>query len=82
LCAGLAIILFAAQNYAYQSKRRKVILLCRVLVGESLILPSDQKLTRPPEHPQGGRFDSVSGNTNGSDVFIGLQLILALCEDF
>jgi hypothetical protein len=33
-------------------------------------MPSDDSLVKPPDKPSGGRYDTVSGDTNGSKVYI------------
>ena len=59
--------------------KHKQLLLARVLTGEVHTCPSDCNISRPPEHPrhgeEGARFqhmyyDSVSGETGGSKVYI------------
>ena len=46
-------------------------MLCDLLVGDATHIPSDSKLRFPPTKPGlRTRFDTVTGYTNGSKVYI------------
>ena len=67
-----------SDDYAYKSGSRKQIILAQVLTGETFRSPGDRSLTQPPKKPRNMAitnfadelYDSVSGHTNRSDVFI------------
>ena len=42
----------------------------KLLLGECVDLRPDRKLKHPPTKANGTRFDTVSGTTNGSKVYI------------
>jgi hypothetical protein len=50
--------------------------LATVLVGDDVSLPPNSSIIMPPENPQKSlnttseKYDSIKGNTNGSDVWI------------
>lgn len=51
---------------------QKQMMLCQVLVGDTIKLPSDSSIALAPIKPGAAteRYDSVTGNTGGSDVVI------------
>ena len=67
-----------SDRYTYSSASGKQMILALVLTGETHRCQSDGSLKKPPVKPQtkanttfeDERYDSVSGHTNGSDVFI------------
>lgn len=67
-----------SDRYAYSSASGKQIILALVLTGETHRCPPDGSLKKPPIKPktvarfsfEDELYDSVSGYTNGSDVFI------------
>jgi len=70
-----------SNNYAYTIAARKQIILAKVLTGETIRCNPDSSLKKPPVKSRSrsgsGRstfedelYDSVSGNTNGSDIFV------------
>ena len=47
-------------------------MLCTVLVGDTIQLPQNGAITKPPVNPATGvGHDSVTGITGGSQVYIG-----------
>ena len=44
--------------------------LAKLIVGDVTDIPSDGSLVKPPDKPSGGRYDTVSGTTGGSKVYI------------
>ena len=76
--------IYFAKNAMYSNDYRhnlangdRQIFLADVLLGKYQLSPQDKKLRMPPVNPaakrQGDRFDSVKGNTNGSDVYMVYQ---------
>ncbi len=65
---------YSASGYAYSCSTGKQIFLALVLTGETYRCPPSRGnlITRnPPAKTSGdGDYDSVSGNTNGSDVYV------------
>lgn len=67
-----------SHSYAYVEKGVRKIILARVLVGECIhIMPNDTTLRKPPFKPNSSsglgfheEYDSVSGDTNGSKVYM------------
>ena len=65
-----------SDNYCYQLSHGKQMILASVLTGETYRCPPDGSLKKPPIKPrkhgsfEDERYDSVSGHTGGSDVFI------------
>ena len=64
-----------SDDYAYRSSGAKQLILAKVLTGETYRCAPDQSLTKPPVRKQSKMFvdelyDSVSGHTNGSNIFI------------
>lgn len=65
-----------SNSYAHAIGTAKQMFLATVLVGDDVALPSDPKIRFPPQKPNGSlntqveKFDSVKGNTGGSDVWI------------
>ena len=68
----------ASYSYAYAENGTQIIILARVLVGECVhIMPNDSTLRKPPFKPNSlsglgfnDEYDSVSGVTNGSKVYM------------
>jgi len=49
----------------------RTLILSRLVVGDEIDLPSDKTLRHPPKKPDGnGRYDTVTGLTSGSKVYI------------
>ena len=65
-----------SDRYCYQSSSGKQMILASVLTGETYRCQPDGSLKKPPIKPrkhgsfEDELYDSVSGHTNGSDVFI------------
>jgi len=62
-----------SDGYAHHllNSRIKQMFLAKVLTGNSKQLPCDYRLRLPPKLPTGDfRYDTVRGNTGGSDVYI------------
>jgi len=61
-----------SNSYAYRSSTgRKILILARLSVGDAIQLPSTSSLTMCPDKPDGsGRYDTVTGITEGSKVFV------------
>ncbi|TNV84921.1 hypothetical protein FGO68_gene14987 [Halteria grandinella] len=65
-----------SNSFAYQPqnglRRKRQMFLARVIVGQSITLPQDNTLRMPPLIPgeTTKRYDSVKGNTGGSDVYM------------
>ena len=65
-----------SDNYAYQSGNFKQLILAKVLTGETHRCNPDSSLKKPPVKNHSTEtfvdelYDSVSGNTNDSDIFI------------
>jgi hypothetical protein len=63
-----------SNNYAYTSGTSKQMFLARVAVGDSIKMNNDQSIKMPPfkQNPKyfEERYDSIEGNTGGSDIFI------------
>jgi len=76
---------YFAKNASYSNdycfitpNNQKQMFLAEVLVGKYLTCPSDRKIRRPPLMPNSiYQYNSVSGNTNGSDVWIVYENNLA-----
>ena len=73
--------LYFAENASYSQKyshglsgkdaNERSFLLAKLLVGDSVhIMPNDNSLLMCPDKPDGGRYDTVTGETRGSKVFI------------
>lgn len=57
--------------YAFRTAQgQKSILLAKLLAGEEVHLQSDSTLRMPPDKPDGRRYDTVTGTTGGSKVYI------------
>lgn len=62
--------------YAYSTGKEKQILLAKVLTGETYRCQPDGSLNKPPLKTDSTgtftdeRYDSVSGNTNGSEIYV------------
>ena len=69
---------YSDTNYAFRSAGTKQLILAKVLTGETYRTSPDSSLKKPPvkKHTQtSGTFvdelyDSISGHTNGSDIFV------------
>lgn len=68
---------YSKQNYAYKNNDgTHSLFYARVALGDFVQLPASNSITLPPEKPQSNgqfskiRYDSIKGNTGGSDVFI------------
>ena len=69
---------YSKNSFSFKNKEgTKSIFYARVALGHAVRLPSDSSLTIPPEKPENlrkkfsaERYDSVEGNTGGTDVFI------------
>ena len=68
-----------SHNYSYTSGNGRQMFLVKVLTGDTYYCPSDSSFRMPPVKPstiQGGveraqmKYDTVSGTTNGSQVFM------------
>ena len=72
-----------SDRYAYSLGDSKQMILAKVLTGETCRCPPDRNLKKPPIKPsqprpdsssgevfEDERYDSVSGYTNGSDIFV------------
>lgn len=59
-------------NYSFSKNGFKYMLFCKVFVGEFIFLNANSNLKEPPYKDQKKKilYDSVQGNTNGSDVYI------------
>jgi hypothetical protein len=49
---------------------QKSFFMAKLILGEVTEIPSNGALVKPPDKPGGGRFDTVSGTTGGSKVYI------------
>lgn len=65
-----------SKSYSFKSVKGKMMFLCRVAVGDFVVLPPDGNLKIPPLKPPGvakystQRYDSVSGSTGDSQIFV------------
>lgn len=60
-----------SNSYAFTTAQgRKCILLAKLLAGEEIHMQSDRSLRFPPDRPDGRRYDTVTGTTGGSKVYI------------
>lgn len=63
-----------SHDYAHPSQSgTKLFMLCRVLIGDAIQLPSNSSIRKPPERTDGKEkilYDSIKGYTGGSDVYI------------
>lgn len=67
---------YSDNGYVFQSNNVKQLLLCDVIVGDYIDLPPNSSIARPPRKDNGeGWYDSVTGTTGGSRVFIGLDVV-------
>ena len=60
-------------NYSYKNvaMNSRTFFLAEILLGEIKVLPSDTTLKTPPVNQLTNKpYDSVQGNTNGSDVYM------------
>eukprot|EP01088_Endostelium_zonatum_P000843 TRINITY_DN110_c0_g1_i4.p1 TRINITY_DN110_c0_g1~~TRINITY_DN110_c0_g1_i4.p1 ORF type:complete len:1195 (-),score=212.27 TRINITY_DN110_c0_g1_i4:32-3577(-) len=66
---------YSDDNYAYRNGPSKQFFLAKVLTGKVDVRASDRNIRMPnlradSPHGEQWRYDSVGGNTNGSDVYI------------
>ena len=62
-----------SNSYAFATAQgRKCILLAKLFVGEEIHMQSDRSLRLPPYKPDGSgrRYNTVTGSTGGSKVYI------------
>lgn len=65
-----------SHNYASQTSAHRQMFLATVLVGDCINRPPDSNIKVPPHKSKGSlqtsveKYDSISGHTNGSDVWI------------
>ncbi len=59
-----------SNSYAHNKGDKKQIFLARVIIGNSIDMPSDNTLIHPPLALDGQMYDSVTGDTNGSKVYM------------
>jgi len=61
-----------SDGYATQKGSSKLFMLCRVLVGDYIDLPSNSSLRKAPHRNDfpGLSYDSIKGHTGGSDIYI------------
>ena len=60
-----------SHDYAHQTAEHKTLILASLVVGDQISLPSDSTLRHCPEKPDGdGRYHTVTGVTNGSQVYV------------
>ena len=57
-----------SNGYAHTAGGQKMFMLAKLLSGEEVNLPSNGSLTSPP--PDSVRYDTVTGTTGGSKVYI------------
>ena len=71
-----------SDGYAYDcGGGQKSFMLTKLLSGEEThIMPHDRSLRMCPDKPGGGRYDTVTGHTNGSKVYIVYENGRALPE--
>ena len=62
---------YSDNGYKYvNSDGDRVLFLAEVLIGDCVTLASNTSLKMPPNKPNGQMYDSVMGNTGGSDVYM------------
>ena len=61
-----------SDNYVHRNAQgQKLVMLTKLLAGEEQhIMPNDRSLRFPPKKPNGARFDTVTGDTGGSKVYV------------
>ena len=65
-----------ADRYAFVKTKKKIkkktVIIAKVLLGESILMDSDQNLKRPPfkKEKEKEMYDSVQGMIQGSSVFM------------
>ena len=68
---------YSCPNYSHQIPNMQntyEVFLCEVVLGDFAVLPHTNTLREPPKNPNTNLpFDSVKGNTNGSDVYMVYQ---------
>eukprot|EP01048_Picozoa_sp_COSAG05_P025240 COSAG05_NODE_6330_length_978_cov_2.601820_1_plen_264_part_10 len=57
-------------NTAHSGAGQRSFFLAKLLAGEEVHLPSNNSLRVCPDKPGGGRYDTVTGTTGGSKVYI------------
>jgi hypothetical protein len=57
-------------NSIHSGAGQRSFFLVKLLAGEEVHLPSDGSLRVCPDKPGGGRYDTVTGTTAGSKVYI------------
>ena len=62
-----------SHNYSFKNvaMKSRTFFLAEIILGDIKILPSDTTLKYPPVNKETGKqYDSVQGNTKGSDVYM------------
>ena len=59
-----------SHSYSFSSGTERKMFFARVLVGNTKFMKPDNNLNLPPSIDGSKRYDSVSGHTNGSNVFM------------
>lgn len=61
-----------SDSYAHRNtSRQKVLMLTKLLTGEEThVMPHNRGLKFPPNKPNGVRYDTVTGDTGGSKVYV------------
>ena len=61
-----------SDSYAHRNtSRQKVLMLTKLLTGEEThVMPHNRGLKFPPDKPNGDRYDTVTGDTGGSKVYV------------
>ena len=59
-----------SDGYAHTHGGQKTFILAKLLAGEEVHLASNSSLIVCPNKPAGGRYDTVTGTTGGSKVYI------------
>lgn len=60
-----------SNDYAWSiGAGRKTMMYTRLLTGEEIHMPPDSNIKVPPVRPGKLRYDTISGDTNGSKVYI------------
>jgi hypothetical protein len=79
--------IYFAENASYSDSYahncgggQKSFMLTKLLSGEETHIPSDGSLKMCPDKPGGGRYDTVTGDTGGSKVYIVYENGRALPE--
>ena len=81
---GLYFAEKASYSNSYSKKLangQRTFMLTKLLSGEEThIMPNDNTLKFPPNKPNGERFDTVTGDTGGSKVYIVYENMRAYPE--